>query len=413
MTIRRTDLPNGLTVVSDTIPGARSAAFACWVRVGSRDEPEELAGASHFLEHLLFRGSAGRSGREISEAIEAVGGDMNAHTGVESTAFHTRVPASASDLGLELLVDVMTAPTFDADDVESERSVIREELHQADDAGDDRVHVLSQEVLWAGHPIGREVLGTAETIESLDVGSIRRFFEERYHPSEMFLVGAGAVDHDDLTTAGRRFDTRPPSRPRRRESPPPHEGARTAVIERPLEQAHLAIAWRALPGSDPDHPAQVVLSQILGGGLSSRFFQEIREQRGLAYSVHSSVTGFTDAGTLIAYAGSGADRIAEVRGLITRIVEDIVTDGVGDRELEVARGYLEGATLLGLEDTGAVAARLGHRLCAYGEIVPVEEQLDRLRAVTTEDLRRTARRILGADPVTVAVGPVREDQLVG
>lgn len=413
MSIRRSDLPNGLTVVTEAVPGSRSASFGCWVRVGSRDEPDRLAGVSHFLEHLLFKGTTTRSGREISEEIEAVGGEMNAHTGPEATAFYTRVPASAASLGLDLLVDVVTDPAFDDDDVESERQVILEELHQAEDEGDDRVHVLAQEALWGRHPLGREVLGDAETIGAMSHADIRRFFESQYHPADLFLVGAGAVDHDAVVAVGERL--RSSGGPALERTPPRAVQDRppVALLPRPLEQAHLALAWPALPADDPDRWAQALCNQILGGGLSSRLFQEIRERRGLAYSVFSSIAGYTDSGALIAYAGTGPERVGEVRRIIAELAGSMVADGVTEREWTVARGYLEGATLLGLEDAGAIAARLGHHLCTRGEVMPVEEQLSRLRAVTPEDVHRVAERVLGREPAVCGVGPLTETDLLG
>ncbi|HRW38121.1 MAG: insulinase family protein [Acidimicrobiales bacterium] len=412
MSVERTDLDSGLTVVTETMAGARSASFGCWVRVGARDERDELAGASHFLEHLLFKGTESRTGREVSEAIESVGGELNAHTSHEHTAFYARVPASAADLGLELLREVVTTPAFDADDVESERQVILEELHLAEDEGDDRVHSLAHEALWGDHPLGREVLGTLETIDSLERDAIAEFFAHHYQPANLVLVAAGAVDHARVVAAGRRFgDGEPGERPARVAPAGPIPRRSHALLRRPSEQAHLCVAWPALAAGDPDRYALGVGNQIFGGGLASRLFQEIREERGLAYSVFSSVTAFSDAGSLVTYAGTGAERAAEVRELVLEQAADLVAHGVTEREWEVARGYLEGSFLLGLEDTGSVMARLGNHVCSRGRVVPVDQQLDQLRAVTPDDVHRAVRRILGADPVVCGVGPLTEADL--
>jgi len=413
MTIRRSDLPNGLTVVTEAMAGARSASFGCWVRVGGRDEPAEVLGASHFLEHLLFKGTGHRSGREISEAVEAVGGEMNAHTGLEHTAFYARVPASAAAVGLDLLVDVLTDPAFAPDDVESERQVILEELHQAEDEGEDRVHTLAQQAIFGDHPLGREVLGSLETIDGMGHGVIRGFFDDHYHPADLFLVAAGDVDHDAVVEAGARF-TRPAGPALDRRPPDPRRPATpVSLLRRPLEQAHLAVAWPALRADDPDRYAQAVLNQIFGGGLASRLFQQIREDRGLAYSVYSSTSAYVDAGTLVAYAGTSAERVAEVRRIVTDVAAELAADGVTEREWAVARGYLEGASLLGLEDAGGVMARLGNHLCARGEVIGVEDQLARLRAVTPDDVLRVAARVLGAPPAVCGVGPLTEADLIG
>ncbi len=414
MTIERTDLPSGLTVVTEAVPGARSASIGCWVRVGSRDEATDLAGASHFLEHLLFKGTGARSGREISESVESVGGELNAHTSHEHTAFYTRVPAAARELGLELLLDVVTDPAFDADDVESERQVILEELHLAEDEGEDRVLSLAHEALWGDHPLGREVLGTLDTIEAMDRDRIAGFHHAHYHPANLVLVAAGGIDHAELVAAADAIPGRSTAeRPVRTAPDQPGPVQAASVVCRPLEQAHLAVAWPAPHHAHPDRYALALVNQVLGGGLSSRLFQEVREERGLAYSVFSSVSAYQDAGSLVAYAGTGPAQVGEVRRLLVDLAAGLAADGVTEREWEVARGYLEGAALLALEDSGSVMARLGNHVCARDLVVPIEHQLERLRAVTIEDVDRVAAEVLGATPAVVGVGPLREDDLVG
>ncbi len=394
------------------MPGARSASFGCWVRVGGRDEPAALAGSSHFLEHLLFKGSATRSGRELSEAIEAVGGELNAHTAHEHTAFYARVPAPAAALGLELLVDVVSQPAFDAEDVESERQVILEELHLAEDEGDDRVLSLAHEALWGDHPLGREVLGNLATIEALSVDDIGGFFAEHYHPANLVLVAAGAVDHGAVVAAGERFPARPAGARPVRSAPASGAPAQSRMlVPRPLQEAHVAVAWPGLPADHPDRYALAVANQVFGGGLSSRLFQEIREERGLAYTVFSSTSSYGDAGSLVAYAGTGPERASDVLGLVRAIATDLAAKGVTEREWEVARGYLEGSALLGLEDSGAVMARLGNHVCARGVVVPVEEQLAKLRAVTADDVNRVAADLLNVEPAICGVGPLADADL--
>lgn len=414
MVIERTDLPSGLTVVTEPIPGARSAAFGCWARVGGRDEDHRSAGASHFLEHLLFKGTTTRSGRVISEAVEAVGGELNAHTAHEHTAYYTRVPAASAAVGLDLLVDVVTSPAFDDDDVEAERQVILEELHLAEDEGDDRVLSLAHEVLWDGHPLGREVLGTLATIDGMGRDTIAGFFEHHYHPANLVLVAAGAVDHATVLGAGERFPVRTGGeRPVRHAPPVECPRAERTLRRRPLDVAHLALVWPGLPADDPDRYALAVCNQVFGGGLSSRLFQEVREARGLAYAVFSSVSSYSDAGSLVAYAGTSPERAAEVVKLVRQIAGDIVESGITHREWEVARGYLEGATLLALEDAGSVMARLGNQVCAKDRITPIDVQLERLRGVTRADVHRVAERLLAAEPSVCGVGPLTDADLGG
>ncbi|NLD75832.1 MAG: insulinase family protein [Acidimicrobiales bacterium] len=410
MPIERTDLPNGLAVVTESIPGSRSASFGCWVRVGGRDEPEPVAGASHFLEHLLFKGTEAHTGKEISEAIERVGGEINAHTAHEHTAFYARVPATATDVGLDLLSEVVASPAFTDADVDSERQVILEELHLAEDEGDDKVLSLAHEALWGDHPLGREVLGRVDSIEAMSRTEISSFFEGYYQPENLVLVAAGAVDHEAVVAAGERFAPRsgastPPST---RSAPNSEPSSLRTVLHRPNDVAHLALAWPGLAADHPDRYALSVANQIFGGGLSSRLFQQVREERGLAYSVFSSVSAYSDAGSLVAYAGTSPDRAAEVVELIRSLAATLVTNGVTEREWAVARGYLEGAALLSLEDTSSVMARLGNHMCARRTVTPIDEQLERLRRVTVDDVDRVLRTHLTVEPVICAVGPLDE-----
>lgn len=407
MSIQRTDLPSGLSVVTEAVPGARSASFGCWVRVGGRDEPARVAGASHFLEHLLFKGTSSHTGKEISEAIERVGGEINAHTAHEHTAFYARVPATATEVGLDLLAEVVASPAFTDADVDSERQVILEELHLAEDEGDDKVLSLAHEALWGEHPLGREVLGRIDSIEGMARPDIASFFDRYYHPENLVLVAAGAVDHDAVVSAGERFEAQAaPSPPPARTAPAAEPCSMRALLDRPTDVAHVALAWPGLPADHPDRYALSVANQIFGGGLSSRLFQEIREERGLAYSVFSSVTAYSDAGSLVAYAGTSPDRVTDVVDLLRELTDEIVADGVTEREWAVARGYLEGAALLSLEDTGSVMARLGNHMCARRTVTPIEEQLQRLRAVTIDDVNRALAGHLGVEPVISAVGPL-------
>lgn len=410
MTIERTDLPSGLAVVTEAMPGARSASFGCWVRVGGRDEPAEVAGASHFLEHLLFKGTDAHTGKEISEAIERVGGEINAHTAHEHTAFYARVPASASNVGVDLLAEVLTRPAFTEGDVDSERQVILEELHLAEDEGDDKVLSLAHEALWGDHPLGREVLGRIDTIETMRRPDIAAFFEGHYQPENLVLVAAGAVDHAAVVAAGERFEPRPSAVVERPARSAPDGGPRTttSVLARPTDVAHVALAWPGLAADHPDRYALSVANQILGGGLSSRLFQEIREERGLAYSVFSSVSAYSDAGSVVAYAGTSPDRARDVVQIVRTLVADLVADGITEDEWAVARGYLEGSALLSLEDTGSVMARLGNHMCARRTVTPIDDQLHRLRSVTIDDVNRVVAEHLAADPVVCAVGPFDE-----
>ncbi|MGI8756522.1 MAG: M16 family metallopeptidase, partial [Acidimicrobiales bacterium] len=287
--------------------------------------------------------------------------------------------------------------------------VILEELHLAEDEGEDKVTSLVHEALWGDHPLGREVLGTLDTIGAMEAVAIRTFFEAHYHPANLVLCAAGAVDHQAVVAIGAGFPPRRPGpRPARTAPSGPFPVRANDVLVRPSEQAHLAIAWPGVATDDPDRYAVAVANHVFGGGLSSRLFQQIREDRGLAYSVYSSMSSFSDAGSLVAYAGTGAERIEDVRALIVEVAGSLASDGVTEREWAVARGYLEGSFVLGLEDSGAVMARLGTHVCDRGEVTPIEEQMAKLRAVDPDDVGRVTKKVLGADTAVCAVGPLDE-----
>ena len=332
--IRRTRLDAGARVVTEVMPGLRSVAVGFWVGTGSRDEPDELAGASHFLEHLLFKGTDSRSAGEIAEAVESVGGDMNAFTGQEVTAFYVRVPDRHLDLALGILSEIVWAPALRAADVESERQVILEEIRMRDDTPDDLVHDLFAGALFAGHPLGREVAGTDTSVTATSRDAVADYHRAHYVPDNVVVAVAGNCTHDDvLARLEPATPTRDATRPARVEGADAAPLERRAALERPLEQAHLVVGTRALRRDDPDRWALAVLDQVLGGGMSSRLFQEIRERRGLAYSVFSYRSAFEETGSLAVYCGTAPEHADEVLGLIGAELDHLVADGITDREL--------------------------------------------------------------------------------
>lgn len=403
--VRITELPGGIRVVSDPVPQAASVAIGAWVGVGSRDEPSELAGASHFMEHLLFKGTDRRSCAEVSTAIDAVGGELNAFTTKEHTAFYTRVPGGDTDLGLDLLAEILTVPAMEERHVEIEREVILEELAMVTDTPDELVFSVLNEELFPGHPLGWEVLGRQDTLEALAREDLSGFFGQWYGPPHIVVAAAGAVDHDWLVgQATERFGDRPiPDRHDRR-APESLVGSVTAV-DRDSEQVHLALGWRGVHHLDPDRYALAVLNHVLGDGPSSRLFREIRDERGLAYSVFTSHSSSSDAGSVSLYCGTAPEHLEEVRALVGAELARIRTEPVASDELEVAIGYLCGSMILGLEDHGARMSRLAASMSALGELVPVADVIGRIRAVTTEDIMALADRIFGSPAVEVTVGP--------
>jgi len=407
--IRATTLDNGMQVVTDAMPDAHSVTIGFWVDAGSRDETPVEAGASHFLEHLLFKGTETRSAHSIAEDIEAVGGDMNAFTTKEYTAFYTRLIDEDLELGLDILSEIMWEPAFRPDEIEAERQVILEEINMHEDEPSDLVHELLHEALYPGHPLGREVLGERSTITAMTRDQIDGYFTTRYKPPSIVVAAAGNLDHDGVVAGiERRFTGRNGSAPARER--PALAPVRPLIVQhRTTEQAHIVVGMRALDRHDDDRFAMSVLNQILGGGMSSRLFQEIREKRGLVYSVFSYRAAYLESGMLAIYAGTAPQRAQEVLGLIDIELEKLATTPVTDRELAVAKGHIKGSLALSLEDSAGRMNRIGRGQLIHGEILGFEETVARTEAVTHDDLRRVADIILGNERTLAVVGPFTED----
>ena len=406
--VRRTRLANGIRVVTERMPDARSVTTGFWVAVGGRDEPAELAGASHFLEHLVFKGSETQNAREIAESVDALGGEMNAFTSREHTAYYTRLPADELSFGLELLTTVLAQPALRPHEIDAERDVILEELAMSEDTPDDKVHSLLAASVFPDHPLGREVLGDEATVAALGRDEINAFFTEHYRPANTVIAAAGRLEHDEVIEGVSAFLDGVDEGEAPKRSEPIDPPAALAVEHRPTEQAHLTLGWRAFDQRDPDRFALAVANQAFGGGLSSRLFQEIREDRGLAYSVYSAASLYTDSGLFMIYAGTAPSRVDEVLGLIDAEVDKLVDSGITERELRVASGYLVGALLLNLEDSGSRMGRLARGELASGQALTVDEQVERIRAVTLEDAHRVMQRVLTGPKTLAAVGPFDE-----
>jgi predicted Zn-dependent peptidase len=391
----------------------RSVAVGFWVGVGSRDEREDELGATHFLEHLLFKGTAERSAHEIAQAVESVGGDMNAFTMQEMTAFYVRVPEEQLDLALDTLADVVWAPALRDEDVEAERQVILEELHMRDDAPDDLVHDVFGAAMFPDHPLGREVLGTQASIEAMSRDTIARYHHEHYRPSAIVVAAAGNLRHDHVVEriaawpkalptngagdAGRSVDGLAQPRP-------------LAVLTRPTEQVHAVVGTRGIARQDPDRYALTVLNQALGGGLSSRLFQEVRERRGLAYSVYSYRVAYLEIGAFAVYVGSAPARVEEAIEVVGAELDRVIRErGIRGEELEAAKGHLKGSMALSLETSNSRMHRIGSSELVLGEVISLDEVVARVAAVTAGDVDRVVDRLFSSGSRTLAmVGPVDE-----
>jgi len=396
-------------VVTERMPEVRSVTAGFWVATGSRDEEPALAGASHFLEHLLFKGTERRSARDIAEAVDAVGGDINAFTTKEYTAFYVRVLAGSTELGLEILSDIMWSPALRPDEVEAERQVILEEILMNADEPADLVHEVFFQALFAGHPLGREVLGEEGTVTAMSRDCIGSFFAEHYRPGNIVMAAAGRLDHDEVVERVERGFAGPDGGVAPARTPPTADPLRVAVVNRPTEQAHLVVGTTSLHRLHVDRYALSALNQVLGGGMSSRLFQEIREERGLAYSVYSYRSAFEGTGALAVYAGTAPSRAREVLDLIDTELDRMAASGVTARELEVAKGHLKGTLALSMEDSATRMSRLGRSQLVHGEVPDVDELMGRIEAITADDVARVGSEVLGGQRVLAVVGPFDED----
>ncbi len=393
-------------MATERVPGALSVATGVWVGVGSRDEPDALSGVSHFLEHLLFKGTDTRTAQELARGVDRRGGDFNAFTSKEYTAYYCRLPARHAPFCIELLGDVLTRPALRDDDVHGERQVILEELAMDDDSPDDVAHRRFSAALFEGHALGRDPAGDREHVLAITPDDVRSFFEAHYRAGAMIVTAAGPLGHDEMLVeiercfAGVATGGALPVR-----TGPGAQGAGDAIDD-DSEQVHIVIGGRSLARNDPRREALDVVNHVFGGGLSSRLFEEIRESRGLAYAVYSGVSSYSDAGVFQMYAGTQPEHADEVQGLMMTELHKLVADGITDEELEVAVGYLTGAFELGLEDTGARMARNGGLLLTTGAVRPIDEQVARWAAVDQAAVTDVIRDVLTADQVTVTVGPI-------
>ncbi len=407
--IRISELSSGIRLVTESMPDVASVCVGFWVGTGARDETDDQAGMSHFLEHLLFKGTESRSARAIAEEVDAVGGDMNAYTTKEYTTFYVRMLAANLDLGLGILCDILREPALRPAEVDAERQVILEEVLMHLDEPADVVQERFAEAMFPGHPLGREVLGLPEVIKSAGVDEIRAFFDKHYLPGNIVVAAAGRLDHDSIAGELERLFVG-----REGGSPPERKAPVEAVAPRSIssdetEQAHLVFGVRAPERRSPERFTLAALNHAFGGGLSSRLFQEVRESRGLAYSIGSDRVAYEDAGALAVSVGTAPEHAHEVLDLIEREVELLIKDGLTERELEVAKGHLRADLLLSLEDSGARMSRIGASLLLHDSVLSIETLLDKIDAVTLEAVHDVAQRVLSQEKVLAVVGPFTED----
>lgn len=398
---------SGVSVVTEHLPSVRSVTLGMWVRAGSRDEAPHEFGCSHLLEHLLFKGTTSRSAQDIAEELDAIGGEMNAFTSKEETCFYARVLDRDLVVAFDVLADMLVDARNTPEDVDAERQVVLSEIDIHHDSPDELVHADLTGLLLGSHPLALETLGDADSIASMPRDVVDRYYRRRYRPETLTVAAAGHLDHTEVVRLTEELlgDLGRPGGASPERTPPEHyRTGEITVRHRPTEQAHLAIGVPGLPTDDDDRWALRVLSMLLGGGMSSRLFQEVRERRGLAYATYSYVGSYSDAGMFGAYVGTSPARVDEALAVLDAELERVVED-VTAAEVVRARGALTGGTVLGLEDTGARMARLGKQIVAGRPVIPVDEGLARISAVELEDVQRVAKRVLTSPRSLAVVGP--------
>ena len=413
--VRRTVLPGGLRIVTEAVPTLRSVTVGIWVGVGSRDESPSLAGASHYLEHLLFKGTRRRDALAISAAIDAVGGEMNAFTTKEYTCYYARVLDADLPLAVDVVSDLVTSSVIRSADVDSERDVILEEIAMHEDDPTDMVHDQFAQLLYGTAPLGRPVLGSVASIESMTRAAVAGYYRRRYRPQDMVVAVAGNVEHARVVRLVSEAFARADLLGGERAPAAPRSGGRgvaaqpgVRVVHRATEQANVVLGGPGVRRDDDRRFALGVLNAALGGGMSSRLFQEVREKRGLAYSVYSYHAQYADTGMFGVYAGCVPRKVDEVLAICRDELDKVAAAGITVEELERGKGQLRGSLVLGLEDTGSRMSRIGKAELVHGDYLSVDDVLARIEAVTLDEVADVARDLLAAPPTLAVVGPFDE-----
>lgn len=411
--VKRTVLPGGLRIITEQMPSVRSAAIGIWVNVGSRDEVASQTGSAHYLEHLLFKGTKNRSALDISSTIDAVGGEMNAFTSKELTCFYTRVLDTSVPEAIEVLVDMITSATITSVDVDQERQVVLEEIAMRDDDPADIVHEQFSRALFGDAPLGRSILGTVENISSLSRRSIHGFYRKYYSPDRLVIAVAGNIDHAVIVKQIRRAfnlggvdldGEETPYVPPKVKTKVSHSGG-FVKFDKTTEQANLVMGVPGLDRGDERRYIQSVFNAALGGGMSSRLFQEVREKRGLVYTVYSFGQQFQDAGMSGVYAGCSPKNLEQVTQVITDVLDEVALNGITKAELAKAKGQVSGGMVLGLEDTSSRMSRIARSEMNHGYVPSVSQVLERISAVTLEEVQELAHHLWSQERLTAVVGP--------
>jgi len=406
VTVRITSLDNGLRIITDDLPGIATATLGLWVEVGTRNESPEVNGISHFLEHMAFKGTTTRSAKQLAEEIENVGGHLNAYTSRENTAYHVRILESDVSLGLEIIADIVQNSTFEEHELTRERDVILQEIGQAFDTPDDIIFDYFQETAFPNHPLGRPILGRPEIIHKIRPQDLKNYIKQEYSAPRMVFAATGAVNHDKIVELCQKHFTHLSTQPTKDFAKASYQGGQF-YSKRDLEQVHILLGFESCPYGHPDYYPLSVFSSLLGGGMSSRLFQEVREKRGLVYSIYSFNTAFRDAGLFGIYAGTGENQIQELLPTIKEVLEDFPKT-LEDKEINRSKAQLKAGLLMALESTSARCEQLAQQMLIYKRHVPPQEIIEKVNAVTLGDIIEAASRLVSKAPTFAALGPGKE-----
>ena len=406
MSVQVTTLANGLRIATDYMSTVETASVGAWVSVGTRHEKPELNGISHLLEHLAFKGTKRRSALAIAEEIEAVGGHLNAYTSRENTAYYAKVLKEDVALAVDIIADILQHATMEPEELERERQVVIQEIHQSNDTPDDIIFDHFQETAYPNQAIGRPVLGEASLIEGLPRAAVMDYMKGQYSASKIVVAAAGNVDHDVFVKLAEAAFCDLPSDGLTTNEQTVYKGGDYREV-RDLEQVHVVMGLDGIAYNDPDYYPMSVLSTLLGGGMSSRLFQEVREKRGLVYSIYSFASSFEDGGIFGVYAGTGRDEVAELMPVICDEIQKL-TEQVGEDEMARARAQLKASTLMTLESTASRSEQIARQLQIFDRIVPMEEVLENIEKVDVSAVKRTAARMVQSKPTFAALGPIEK-----
>ena len=405
--MHNTTLPNGIQVITEEMPDVHSVSVGVWVQAGSRDERSEENGISHFIEHLLFKGTQRRSAQQIAKEIDGVGGILNAFTSKEFSSFYAKVLAEHLPVALDLLFDLFLNSTFSSEELEKERQVIVQEIRMVEDTPDEFIHDLFSQFFWPRHPLGFPILGRLETISRINRKTVIEYFSQHHRDLHPILVAAGNLRHEDLLNPVQEALGNLKTRAKKRQGRPPHPHRHLRVQNKKLEQVHLLLGTQGLAATHPQRYAFSILNTVLGGGMSSRLFQEVREKRGLAYSVYSFLSSFIDSGMLGVYVGTSANAFPRVLRIILREMKKLAGDSLKSKELRSAKEQLKGTLLLSLESTDSRMGRLAKNEIYYHRFVSTNEIIEDIEKVSAEEVSSLAQQIFQPDSVSLTVlGPV-------